>query len=192
MDAENFDAAGEASERAGQEHGRPGKARHRKSRVSRGAAGSSGDADGEAKRRPPQRNGERGSCDQRDHESDMRVEARQFPEPCARRHDRRLQEPGAGLAERPRQRLLDEQHADEIQEERDEHLVHPPPEMDGRCNSGPQCAERGRSDQGSGRDEPGRERRPVKRNRRRAEPTERDLALGADVDDPSAEAEGDS
>ena len=51
-----------------------------------------------------------------------------------RRHDWRLQEPGARLAERPRQRLLDKQRADEIQEERDEHLVDAAPEMDGRCD----------------------------------------------------------
>ena len=66
------------------------------------------------------------------------------------------------------------------------------PEMDDRCDRGPQGAERGRADQRSGGDEPGRERRPVKRDRRRAEPTERDLAFRADVDDARAEAEGDA
>ncbi len=77
----------------------------------------------------------------------MSVEARQLPEPCAPRHDWRLQEPGARLAERARQRLLDKQRADEIQEERDEHLVDPAPEMDGRCDRRPQRAERRCSDQ---------------------------------------------
>ena len=103
---------------------------------------------------------------------------------------RRLQEPGAGLAERSRQRLLDEQRADEIEQQRDEHLVDAPPEMDGRCDRRPQGAERGRSDQRSGGDGPGRGIGPVERDRRGAEPAKRDLAFGADVDDASAEAEG--
>ena len=42
------------------------------------------------------------SRDEREEESDMRIEARQLPEPCARRHDRLLQKPGAGLAKRQR------------------------------------------------------------------------------------------
>ena len=39
---------------------------------------------------------------------------------------------------------------------------------------------------------PGREIRPVKRDRRGAQSAERDLAFGANVDDARAEAEGDS
>ncbi len=122
----------------------------------------------------------------------MRVEARQLPKPCARRHDRRLQESGAGLTERPRQSLLDEKRADEIQEERDEHFVDAAPKMDGRCDRRPHCAERGRSNQRGGRGGPRRRIRPVKRNRRGAKTAESDLAFGADVDDSSAKAEGHS
>ena len=64
----------------------------------------------------------------------MRVEARQLPEPCAPRHDRRLQEPGAGLAKRSRQSLLDDERANEIQQERDKHFVDAALKMDGRCD----------------------------------------------------------
>ena len=134
MDAENLDAAGETGERAGQEHGRPGEAGDRKSRIGRGAAGSSGDADGEAERRQPQRHRKRCRGGERQDESDMRVEARQLPEPRVPRHDRRLQEPGAGLAKRSRQSLLDDERANEIQQERDKHFVDAAPEMDGRCD----------------------------------------------------------
>jgi hypothetical protein len=128
---------------------------------------------------------------ERDQEADMRIEARQLPQPRVGRHERRLQEPGAGLAERSRQRLLDQQQADEIEEQRDQHFVDPALEMDGGRDRRPQRAEHGRSDQRSGREEPGREMRPVKRDRCGAEPAERDLAFGADVDDARAKAESD-
>ena len=122
----------------------------------------------------------------------MRVEARQLPEPCARRHDRRLQEPGPRLTERPRQSLLDKKRAYEVQEERDEHLVDAAPKMDGRCDRRPQGPERGCSDQRSGRGDPGRRIRPVKRDRSSAKTAESDLAFGADVDDSRTKAEGDA
>ena len=120
----------------------------------------------------------------------MRVETRQLPEPCARRHDRRLQEPGAGLAERSRERLLDEQRADEIEQQRDEHFVDAAPEMDGGCDRRPQGAERGRADQRSRRESPGRVSGQWSATAAAPSAAERDLAFGADVDDAGAKAEG--
>ena len=76
--------------------------------------------------------GKRRCGGERQDESDMRVEARQLPQPRAPRHDRRLQEPRAGLAERSRQSLLDDERADEIQEKRDKHFVDAALKMDGR------------------------------------------------------------
>ena len=73
----------------------------------------------------------RGSDGEQD--ADMQVGARQqLRQPRRRFEQRRLRKAGAGLAHVAVQRLADQQHADEVQQQRAQHLVHAALEPDDR------------------------------------------------------------
>ena len=158
-----------------------GKSRHRPR-----PAGPSGDADAKPKRRPPQHERKRRGGDERDQNADMRVEARQLPEPRARRHNRRLQEPGTRTdpaappapAARERATKFSRSVTSTSWTRRPRWIA-----VAIAAHSAPSAAAptaKPRRHKGGSR--------PVKRGRRSAEPAERNLALGADVDDAGAEA----
>ena len=122
----------------------------------------------------------------------MRVETPAASRARRRRHDRRLQEAGAELAERPGQHLLHQQQRDEVEQQR-RRALRAPAARDGSpsrapAHSAPNAA---RADRAR-RDRRRRTRcRPVQRDRRGAQPAERDLSLRADVDDAGAKADRD-
>ena len=95
----------------------------------------------------------------------MCVESRKPPKRFGGGHRRGLEEARAELTERPGQRLLHQEHRHKIEQERHEHFVHPPAEMNCGRKGRPQRAE-GRSAGEGGRDRQPPNSRPVRSMRR--------------------------
>ena len=191
MDAHHLDGPGKAGERPGEQHHAPGDAGEGEAGIGGGLPRAAGDAQREAERRPPEDEGKGCRNHGRDDEAWMGVEPGDARKPRLPRQQRRLQEARAGLPEGPGEHLLDKQKGDEIEEQRDQHFVHMAAEIDGRGDGRPERAGKRAPDE-RGDDGERRERRgPGKRRRGAAYAADRDLALGADIDHPGAEAERD-
>ena len=91
----------------------------------------------------------------------MRVESRKPPKRFGGGHRRGLEEARAELTERPGQRLLHQEHRHKIEQERHQHFVHPPAEMNRGRKGRPQRAQ-GRSAGQGGRDRQPPNSRPVR------------------------------
>jgi hypothetical protein len=131
VNTEDFDAAGETSQRSAQQHDVDGDARHREARIQGRRPAGAGDADGEPERRAPQQHVCTDGGDDGNRDADMELGARpQLGQPHGCRQQRRLRKTGTDLPQRAVQCLTHDEQCDEVQQERYQDLVHAARQLD--------------------------------------------------------------